>query len=188
MSPVFDRSARFISSLEALVNKEDRAALAALRRGLGKQPGATSDAHRYVVPWLPREATVRQEDAYYLIASLFAWHQRNWPGHPDDRFATNLGASFSRLKNARESDSVEKRFVALLDCHPDDLANHLRHAVSLLRASEIPVDWAQLLEDVQHWGWESRTVQRSWARAYWGRAQTDEGPEKADDEAMAGSR
>src|SRR5262249_54428628 len=64
---------------------------------------------------------------------------------------TNLGASFAWLGSQVDSKSIEKRFVALLNCHEDDLAEHLRHAIGLLRSKEIPVDWIQLLKDLRNW-------------------------------------
>jgi CRISPR system Cascade subunit CasB len=68
----------------------------------------------------------------------------------------------------RESESIEKRFVALLNSDEDDLPLHLRHAVSLLAAASIPLDWTRLLLDVQAWGHPERYVQRQWSRDFWG--------------------
>jgi CRISPR system Cascade subunit CasB len=62
---------------------------------------------------------------------------------------------------------VEKRLVALLNCHRNDLPDHLRHTIGLLKSKEIPVNWTQLLWDVQNWQRESRDVQRNWARQFW---------------------
>ncbi len=161
---------RFIRYLEELADKEDRAALACLRRSLGKSPGEAAETHRYVLRFNPEQW---DEWAYYLIAGLFAMHPESWRKTEDDKRLTNLGASFAWLKSKTDSDSIEKRFVALLDCHADDLADHLRHAVSLLRSKEIPVDWLQLLRDLRNWNHEDRFVQRGWARAFWGGNQAD---------------
>ena len=35
--------------------KENRGALAALRRGLGRPPGTAPEMYPYVVPWLPED-------------------------------------------------------------------------------------------------------------------------------------
>lgn len=181
MPPPNEQEKKFVQYLQTLVAAGNRAALAALRRGLSQQPGSVAEMHRYVVPWLPKDQ--RREEAYYLVASLFATH----PEHHQAEGAepANLGASFFRLA-AEAGESLEKRFVALLNSHPDDLPQHLRHAVTLLKSKSIPIDYAQLLHDVQGWGWESRAVQREWARAFWGRV-----PEavaaQADDAAVANS-
>jgi CRISPR system Cascade subunit CasB len=168
LSPPKEHRIAFVEHLESMAASQDRAALAALRRGLGKDPGTVAEMHRHVVPWLPAGASRWQEDTYYIVAALFAWHQGSWHREEDVPGATNLGASFARLAASVESDSVEGRFVAMLNCHGDDLPAHLRHAVGLLKSHEIPIDWSQLLSDIQNWGMESRKVQRSWARAYWG--------------------
>jgi CRISPR system Cascade subunit CasB len=162
-----NREERFVEYLEGLERNEDRAALAALRRSLGKIPGEAAEAHRYVLPFNP---AAWEESAYYLVSGLFALHPQNWRRDADDRNLTNLGASFARLGSAVDSKSIEKRFVALLNCHEDDLAEHLRHAIALLGSKEIPVDWVQLLKDLRNWNHEDRFVQLSWARAFWGRA------------------
>ncbi|MCC6555596.1 MAG: type I-E CRISPR-associated protein Cse2/CasB [Polyangiaceae bacterium] len=147
----------FIDALVAL--RDDRAALAALRRGLGQTPGTAASLYPYVVPFLPKDATRWQEQTYFLIASLFALH----PAPGGD--GTSIGDALRRLKG--DSGSTEARFVALMESHPDDLALHLRHAVSLIRSKEIPIDWERLFGDVWHWTSESRWVQRRWARDFW---------------------
>src|SRR4051794_39711919 len=102
MSPPRAREREFVQFLQGFVEREDRAPLAALRRGIGKTPGEAAEMHRYVVPFLPRESRWGEDDAHYLIAALFALHQRSWPDGDDPRAATNLGASFAQL--ARVTD------------------------------------------------------------------------------------
>jgi CRISPR system Cascade subunit CasB len=161
-------------------SSRSRAALAALRRGLGRRPGTVAEVEPHVAPYLP-ETPSRRDDAYYLVASLFALHpEGGWQRAPDERGPTNLGASFRRLQaKEREQggtgENVDKRFVALLNAHAEDLPEHLRHAISLLKAHNVPVDWRELLRGLLSWdansrSWDadSRRVQRAWARAYWG--------------------
>lgn len=168
MSQITDHDNKFIEFLEGLANKRDRGALAALRRGLGKKPGEAAEMYPYVVRWVPQDAQYL-EDAYYLVTSLFAWHQGSWPKQEGRQNPSNLGASFALLRTKeKEAPGIERRFIALLNCHRDDLGDHLRHAVGLLKSKEIPIDWAQLLHDIKGWGWESRSIQREWARAFWG--------------------
>ena len=168
----------FIAHLEKMVTEQNLGALANLRRGLGKPPGSVREMDPYVLRKLPSGANEAQENAYYLIAALFAyWYQgtnevqRNPP--------QNLGASLYKLvkqdvdldaSNRKLEDKwkdaekpVEKRFVALLNSHQDDLPKHLQHTISLLKSKEIPVSWSQLLGDVQNWHWEDREIQRNWA-------------------------
>lgn len=155
---------RFIEHLEELRDREDRRALAILRRGLGRQPGTAPEMYPLVVSWVPDNPFV--ENAAFLIAALFALHPQ--PGGQG-----TLGASFARI--AEFSESIEQRFVALLNCHRDDLPDHLRQAVSLLRSKEVPVNWERLLRDILGWDHDSRYVQRDWAREFWRSAQGPSG-------------
>ena len=151
MPPNIDWTHSFVTHLEAL----DRGALAALRRGLGSAPGTVPAMYPHILPWAPRDR--RAEDACYIVGSLFALH-------PQQGGTDTLGKAFSKVKNP--SDSLEKRFVALLNCHRDDLPNHLRQAVSLLKAKDVPIDWRRLLRDVLNWDHEARRVQQQWAREF----------------------
>jgi CRISPR system Cascade subunit CasB len=166
MTSTLEREKKFARYLAELNEGDDRAALAALRRGLGRAPGEAGEMHRYVVPRV-QGLSRRQEDAYYIVAALYALHPgAGWSAADDGKHhKTNLGASLGRMKD--ESASVERRFVALLNCHRDELPQHLRQIVSLLKANDAPVDWAQLIYDINHWDSEQRFVQRNWARAFW---------------------
>lgn len=167
-----EHQTRFVEYLCRLATTENRAALAALRRGLGKPPGTTPEMFRYVEPLAPQDY---RADNYYLVAALFALH-------PENSTEGNLGTTVAKLRQqaAHEGeDSLEKRFVALLNAHGDDLPDHLRHAISLARSKAVPVNWAHLLSDLGYWDHEDRFVQRQWAHEYWGRteavsADTDE--------------
>ncbi len=165
----------FIYHLEKLAGDKDRGALAALRRGLGRPPGTAREMDRHVLRYIPADAGERQENAYYLIGALFAyWHQGKDNVSKDA--PANLGDSLRLLVNHEASETgnredaekrLEKRLVALLNCHRDDLPHHLRHIIGLLKSKDIPLDWMQLLWDVQGWQHESRKVQREWARKFW---------------------
>ena len=161
------RDERFIEALVALYKQEDRAALAALRRGLGKPLGETMEMHPYVAPFT-QGLTRQQEDAYYLIAALFGLYPGESWTSSESRLRTNLGASLRWLVNESGSESVERRFVVLLNAHADDLSEHLRQTISLLKSQDIPVDWRQLLRDVINWDDDNRFVQRNLSKAFWG--------------------
>jgi CRISPR system Cascade subunit CasB len=152
----------FVTYLES--KREDRGALAALRRGLGQPPGTVPDMYRYVVPWLPDDAPPWKEDAYYLIAALFAYH-------PKEGGQRTMGDHFARARDPQgDNTAIERRFTALLAAHPDDLGDYLRQAVSFLKSEDVPVNWHRLLLDVMAWGHPDRYVQQRWARGFWGRA------------------
>ncbi|HXF64756.1 MAG TPA: type I-E CRISPR-associated protein Cse2/CasB [Caldilineaceae bacterium] len=148
--------------------QENRAAMAHLRRGLGQPRSMAPEMHRYLLPLLPERISRWDEQSYYLIAALFALH-------PKSTTTGNLGEHFARtVAQAGDSgrEAVERRFIALLDAHPDDLAFHLRQAIGYLRArEETPVHWQRLLYDVMDWGRHDRRpeVQRRWAQGFWRR-------------------
>jgi CRISPR system Cascade subunit CasB len=151
----------FIAFLKILA--EDRGALAALRRGLGKPPGAAPEMFPYVVPHLPERVNRQDEAVYYLIASLYAYH-------PADISQGNLGTHMAGcIQGDAGRQAIERRFVALLSAHTDDLGEYLRHVISFLRSREHSVNWSQLLRDLCAWDHPDRYVQRNWARDFWGR-------------------
>jgi CRISPR type I-E-associated protein CasB/Cse2 len=163
-----------IARLRELAKREDRGALAALRRGLGKPPGAAEEMHHYVARFLPDEAWTWRNQCLYIVAALFGLH-------PAAAASGNMGHTFRAIQEATgtQSDansSTERRFVSLLKCHRDDLFEHLRHAVSLAKAKDVAINWEQLLKDIQHWNSDDAWVQREWSRAFWGAA-----PEAGDD-------
>jgi CRISPR system Cascade subunit CasB len=160
----------FIEHLGRLATREDRGALAALRRSLQHEQGMAPQACPYVVPFLPNEPDVYRERLYFLIGALFAMDPRL--GH-----GGSLASAFSHLDreasggSAAGSPSIRGRFAALLDAHPDDVGEHVRHAVSLARAKDVSIDWERLLRDLLAWRHPERPVQRRWARDFWGRTE-----------------
>ena len=149
---------RFIGYLLSLAekDKENRGALAELRSGLGKSPGKMAKVHRHVVPFLPEEKY--DDDWYYLIATLFGAFPEHWAG-------ISLAKAFNSLKT--KSESMETRFIALLNAHPDNVGDHLRHTISLLKTNEQPFDWFLLFDDILHWDNPSGFVQMKWARDFY---------------------
>jgi len=93
MSPPREREKKYAQYLQGLVDREDRAALAALRRGLGKRPGEVAGPLPYVVPWLTSGDSPWAEECYFLVGALFALHQGSWEPAEDSHAPTNLGAS-----------------------------------------------------------------------------------------------
>jgi CRISPR system Cascade subunit CasB len=179
------RDERFISALEHLVTNDDRAALAALRRGLGQQPGETMELYPYVVPYVQGLRYPSDENAYYIIASLIGLYPTPSWQRSDGKQSINLGASLALLKDD-SGDSLEKRFVALLNAHVDDLPEHLRQAISLLKSKDKPVNWLRLLRDLKQWDREDHRVQRLWAKGFWEEAieDDDESAAQPDDRAV----
>ena len=151
----------FVTHLKELERRNDRGALAALRRGLGQPPGTVAQMHPYVAPFLTEGPWTWRLRCYYILATLFATH-------PEPTGQGNFGDTYRQVAIAAGGDSIEKRFVALLACHRDDLFGHLQQAVSLARSKAVPICWERLFSDIQHWDDDRGYVQREWSRAYWG--------------------
>jgi CRISPR system Cascade subunit CasB len=151
-----------------------RATLAALRRGAGKELGAAPEMFPYLVPWTA-ELDQRTQEAYYLVASLFALHPATWPAPEGEQYRDvwrrNFGASMRRVALDDTQDvqgtSTERRVVTLLASDWDSLPTRLRHAVSLCAARDVPVAWDTLLPELLHWDHTRRRTQLDWARAFW---------------------
>ncbi len=152
----------FIAHLLVLAENDDRAALAALRRGLGRPPGTAPEMFPYVVPFLPANPYPEQEAAYYTIAALFALHPKNAP-------EGNMGDHMAAARDESNREALERRFVALLSAHPDDLPDLLRQAVTYLKSKEVPINWEGLFRDLQFWSHPDYgdVVRRRWAAAFW---------------------
>jgi CRISPR system Cascade subunit CasB len=162
-----DQAAAFVAQLRRLAEDENRGALAALRASLQDPNGMAAAACAYVVPFLPAAENLRHDSAYFLVGALFALH---WDAGGD---GVSLGHAFRAMNDGQEgpgkpdNESLRGRFVALLDADAEDLSDHLRHAVSLARAKQTPLDWLRLLRDVLGWDHPSRYVQSRLARDFW---------------------
>ena len=167
-----EKQKAFIGYLLSLTKEgeEDRGALAELRSGLGKEPGQMARVHRHVVPYLP-EIHYNQDRWYYLIATLFGLHSKHKDSVDHEskgkkwKEVWTMGRAFRPLR--AKSDSMEARFVALLNAHHDDLEDHLRNAVRLLKANEEPLDWFRLFDDLLQWNHPEGLVQLRWARDFY---------------------
>lgn len=170
---------RFIDRLKQLADGQERGALASLRRGLGQPPGTVADMYRYVEPFLGGQGSGARfkESAFYLVAALFALH-------PKSTDEGNMGTHLAKTRTESGEEALERRLTILLAAHPDDLPEYLRQTVSFLKSKEEPVNWAQLLRDLQNWGSEDHSIQKKWARSFWGGRQlsesTDNSNEKGD--------
>lgn len=156
------RDEDFLAFLYGL--QKDRAALAALRRGLGEAPGTVAAMGKYIYPFFGvgghhSYAEQRAERVYFLISSLFALH-------PEVSTQGDMGQHLRSIREDPDETAVERRFTQLLAAHLDDLPDLLRHAVSLLKAKEKPIHWDALLADVL--AWERGFAQLKWARSFWG--------------------
>lgn len=155
------RDHRFVEYLYGLAERQDRAALADLRRGLGQEIGSVISMYRHVIPRAPQYR--KAQDLYFLVAALFTMNTQRGPRE-------SLGKSMSRIKNSSsgdKSDSVDGRFNSLLAADLEDIPSYLRQVISLLNSKAVPVDWERLLRDLSYWDHPDRFVQLRWAQDFW---------------------
>ncbi|NUN10683.1 MAG: type I-E CRISPR-associated protein Cse2/CasB [Ignavibacteriaceae bacterium] len=156
------RSSGFTEYLTNL--KENKAAMAILRRAAAFSPGEYPPQYQYVVPFLKEG---EYDLPFFLASSLFALH-------PELKATGNFGDSFRKLAAAVSSESIELRFNSLIQCHTDDLQYHLRNAVSLFSSKGIAVNYEELFRAIKNWNHPDRFVQRQWARSFWKREEKNE--------------
>ena len=155
-----------IGHLVNMVDREDRGALAVLRRAASAEPGCSADSFPHVLPWVPEDARRNgDEDLYFLVATLFAIH-------PDHRETGNFGATMWRTATdggAEPNPSADLRFRRILEANRSDLPDLMRQAVRMAatRSSSVAIDYDLLLTQLQSWDHPTRWVQRKWARSYW---------------------
>ncbi len=135
-------SEAFLTYLRDL-RERDRGALAKLKRSLAFPPGAYPPAYPYVERFAGLESSESRRRALYLTAGLYALH-------PVDA-GRSLAAALAELIRRRESESIEKRFIALLGADAENLNVYLRQVVGLLAAEELGLDYTRLLRDLSTW-------------------------------------
>ncbi len=149
--------AEFIEALGRL----DAAGRARLKRNAGRTLGEARDVHRVFYQALPYTVAGRsfEEEAYFLVATLFPLADpRSTP--------VSLAATLRRVRQSRDSASLDRRFQTLLDSEREHLPFRLRQAVRLAAASEQPIAWGQLLTDLLAWDHPDHYIQLRWARDY----------------------
>jgi len=153
-----------------------KAQLAKLRRGVGKPPGSQPELWEITLGELP-EALLSRSDrptfgeiAIHTALTLYAVHQqgKDLSTHNMNRDESTLGVAARKLRDSDQSkaDAIRRRFhaVAMADSM-EGLSWHLRGFVQLLRASNIPLDYPRLTEDLF---WFQFTDKRDGVRLKWG--------------------
>ncbi|WP_243859237.1 type I-E CRISPR-associated protein Cse2/CasB [Amycolatopsis arida] len=161
-----------------LKNQSDSvAALARLRRAVGKPTGSDPDVLQYTLhPDLagpnPPDGPTQAETATHLALTLYAVHQQalREPMHREGR-EFGLGRSARRLVGG---DEIPERHPVLRRFHMlgtsadlDELAHHLRGLVQQLRTARIPLGYATLAEQLLWWQRAAGGPER--VRLAWGR-------------------
>lgn len=156
------------------------AALARLRRGVGRRPGALPEIWDDTISLVPGHELGRTDEpssaehAAHTAMTVFALHRQGASRVAHARGAT-VGRAVRDLSRARavagadESEGVRRRFDAVLTAGaPAEGAHHLRGLVLMLRDEGIPLDYGQLAADLADLWTPGRAdrVRLRWARQY----------------------
>jgi len=156
-----------------------RASLAMLRRGIGRSPGSTPELWSATFGGLPEDlmgtgsSPTRAEWAVHTALTLYALHQqgkspRERPMHQEGR---RLGMAVRELvRSDKDEERVKRRFDAVATSDGlMELSNHLRGLVQLLKSEEIPLDYAQLAEDLYRYQFPDarNSVRLNWGRDFY---------------------
>ncbi|WP_406490755.1 type I-E CRISPR-associated protein Cse2/CasB [Streptomyces sp. NBC_01604] len=159
--------------------------LRALRDGLGYEPGsapAMRPLHRVELTDEAR-ATQQLPDSYraeHAALTLFGLHQAAG-AEPVHRSGIGLGTAVRNLREGLLSDhAAERRLIAAATAQDlDELVQHLRGLIPLLRHAGTGLDYTRLYRDLQGWLTpDNGRVLRAWGLQY-----TDPGPEGTAEEA-----
>lgn len=170
---------KFLSYLQDLAARDDRGALADLRRGFSE--ANEYRAWPYIAAWCRRMDVDRDRRIWLTVGAGFATHLRTVPD------AGNMGDVLRKLAMGNDPGralealkSFEARFRRLLTCA--DAEELCRHLPGIIRAAErkgIPIDFERLFWDLSTWHKPDRKVKILWASRYWAGEITEEKGEAA---------
>ena len=150
-----------ISKLEEWAVKESKVR-AVLRRSLAFDPGTYPSAYPYVEWSLRNEENTWRREVYYLVAGLWAVHWRE--GRAGE--AISLGKACALLRSGPNgSESIERRFISLLDADRDQLPHRLRQMLAMVK--EYNLDFEALLKGLLFWTDDQKRTQNQWAREFY---------------------
>jgi len=153
----------FVERLEELNRKDDKAALAEIRRAAAN-PDDNFLILRIIGSYLPSEVSNWELDIYKRLACLYAIHK----GHINKDYY-NFGVSCRKiwLNLDAGKESFESRFAALLNCRPEDLYRHLLSIVRFASDKGVKINFNRLFKDMKYWAHPDKFAQKNWAKQFW---------------------
>ena len=179
---VYQATARILNLIgNDLQASSAKAHLASLRQSVNKDVHRATGVFPILFSNIPNEYLGKTdkltdgERSIILALQLFALHQQgreqsvNAKGDAEGKDSSDLGSSLYTLRDA-DSQAVDRRFNAMITATSfDELANHLRHLIKLLKSkTDTKVNYAQLAQDL-FWfqkGYESK-IRLKWSRSYY---------------------
>lgn len=144
--------------------------LAALRRGIGHEPGTVPTLWPYYTTLTEDGRITPALRAEHLALTLFGVHQQSKPQlmHQD---GIGIGTAVLYLKKSDRfsADAVDRRFTATATATSlTELAIHLRGLITQLRGVSQPLDYTLLTRDLRTWEIPDRAAatRRRWGGEY----------------------
>lgn len=171
--------------IDTLANSKNdsvvKATLAHLRRGLGKHPASNPVTWEATFYNLPEELQGKGSEpsygemAVHIALTLFATHQqgKDLNTHLMHKEGNSIGKAMGKLVKVKGRDSYEgikRRFDKIVTADSlDELSNHLRGAVQLLRSEGIALDYGLLAEQLYRFQFvdNRNTIRLNWGRDFY---------------------
>lgn len=156
--------------------------LAALRRGVGREPGAVPPMWPFYTTLNDAGQLTTSLRAEHLALTLFGVHQQS-RSDPVHRQGVGLGSAVLAMRRSGRysPEAVDRRFGAAATATSlTELAVHLRGLVTQLRASGQGLDYTRLFRDLRDWQSpdSAAAVRRRWGGQFF-RWDTREGGDAA---------
>jgi CRISPR system Cascade subunit CasB len=153
--------------------EENLAGQAILKRAMSGDPTHIIKVHEFM-PRNISDVSVWEEDKIWIpVACLFVYYPQKIDRVQDPK-KRNFGRSCWNLAmdidQTGQSKGTPRRFKALLDTSLTDIRSPLNNLVRQMKSRGIPIDYPQLLIDLQQWEHPKQYIQDNWARTYWGAA------------------
>ena len=150
---------------------------AILRRAISGDPTHIIKVHEFRNSL---NLSIWEEDKILIpVACLFVYYPQKIDRVQDPK-KRNFGRSCWNLAmdidKTGQSKGTPRRFKALLDTSLTDIRSPLSNLVRQMKSRGVPIDYPQLLIDLQQWEHPKQYIQDNWARTYWGAASLDPEP------------
>lgn len=158
--------------------------LAALRRGLGREPGTVPEMWTFHQVAVPEDQAKRGwlsglYEAEHYALTLFAVHQQSSgpTSAPVHKPGVGVGTALRALHASRggagaeASKAIDRRFYAAVTANTRaEVAHHLRGLIRMLRSrtTSVALDYTQLVQDLRAWDFPEQRdrVRRAWGLQY----------------------
>ncbi|MGC4962916.1 type I-E CRISPR-associated protein Cse2/CasB [Gordonia sp. DT101] len=164
--------------------------MARLRHAASSEPGSVPAVWPETIDLVPTrlqggDEPSTSERAAHVAVTLFALHQQG-RATPMHRAGGSLGSAARALSVATDREvAIRRRFQAIALSDTDaGIVHHLRSLVTLLRGSNIPLDYGRLADDL-HTLFERRHPERvrlRWGRDFRPRSQRPDSDEESTDD------